>query len=271
MLPRASCVSIFACLTLLIAGCGGNPANSPAAATTAVGTPSAQPWIVLSNFQISRQGPRSTVQVTYRFAEGQPNPATKYHWIIEEGHGVSNSISFVCDPVPLNPAGGTLTTEAQIGTGPHKLATMIAAGPRTTSSSDPEPEHVSGVLHEGQRESSAQRLSPEQEATPATFKQTATLSNPRREGVQIAIDYKIDKLPEAGRFFLAFHGAEGGTTSMEVSDELQAALRGTFRKESPESPDIVAPLEIQLLAEPFGSGDGPPTNTSVISNTLTLP
>jgi hypothetical protein len=269
-LLSAGCWSL-ALIVLLLSGCGGGGSATVAGGD---GAAAGQPCIVLSNFRIKRQGPKSTIQVDYRFAQGQPNPATKYHWIVEEGHGVSSFVSFVCEPVQLNPSGGTLTTEAGIGTGPHQVATVIAVGPRTTATSDPEPEHVSGVLYEGQPESSAQRLSPEQEATPATFAQTAVLSNPRREagadGQQIAVEYKIDKLPPAGRFFLAFHGAEGGTMSMEVSDEVRAAASGTFRKASPESPDIVAPLEIQLLAEPFGSGDGPPRDTSVISNTLKI-
>lgn len=272
---RIALFSICPCIALLVVGCGKRPSGPPATGATTGGAVAVQPWIVLSNFKVTRQGPKSTVQVTYRFAEGKPDPATKYHWIIEEGHGVSGFVKFVCEPAQLNPAGGTLTMEAKIGTGPHQVATLIAAGRRTTSSNDPEPEHVSGVLYEGQRESSATRLSPEQRQTRETFGQTVVLSNPRREngadGMLVAIDYKINTLPEAGRFFLEFSGAEGGTVSMDVSKEVRGALSGTFRKESPESPDIVAPLEIQLLAEPFGSGGGPPTDTSVISNALILP
>lgn len=265
----------FLTLTLLLCGCGGNGAPPAGGPASGAGT-AAQPWIVLSDLRIQRQGPKSTLQVTYRFVEGTPDPATKYHWIAEEGHGVSNFVSFVNEPVQLNPAGGSLTMEAAIGVGPHPVATFLATGPRSTSGGDPEPEHVSGLLHEGQRESSLTRIAPGQMEPPATFGQTVVLSNPRREqtaeGAIAAVDYRADSLPEAGRFFFVFGGAEGGSVSAEVTQELTASPRsGTLRQTLPDSPDVIAPFEIHLVAEPFGGGNGPPTDTSVISNTLTLP
>lgn len=267
----SACLAVLTTVCLL--GCSGG--SQPAAnASAAAGN---QPWVVLSDFQVKREGIKSTVTVNYRFAEGAPAPGTKYHWIIEEQKGVSNFVSFIDEPVELNASGGTLTTEARIGIGPGTMATVIAVGPRSTSGGVPEPEHISGMLYEGQRESSVERQTPEQEATPTQFGQSVVLSQARREegpgveGEMIAVDYKADKLPEAGRFFMNLIGAEGGSFSLEVTDTLRSApSTGTLRTSSPESPDIVAPFDINLVAEPFGSGNGPPSNTSAISNTVQL-
>ncbi len=274
--------------SLLIAGCGsddqvagkpkGDAANSPPApppgpAANAAQPDQLKPWIVLSDFSMEKGGLTNKAQVTYRFVQGRPDPGREYYLFVEQENLAS--VSWVDEPVKLNPAGGKLTIDVDGTMGAGQIYTFIAAGQRSTSYGDPEPEHLSGKLYLGQSESSSTPHQPDQEPAKPELGKVAVLTNPRREpsgeGEMIAVDYQFqtEKLPEAAGFWLEFIGAEGGSVSYDVAEQIQSApASGTFRVEVPDPEVLESPYEVTLKVQPYGARTGASGDTVAISEVI---
>jgi hypothetical protein len=237
--------------------------------------PGQEPWIVLSDFTLESGGLNNTAKVSYRFVQGEPQPNQDYYLFVEESSS-GGSARYWDEKVKLNAAGGTLTMEVGASVIRDRAYTFITSGPRSTTYSDPEPQHLSGNLYLGQSESSATPLAPDQsEATPEKIGITAVLKNSRHtsgtEGELISIDYEISQLPEATGFWLTFIGSEGGSVSYDVEDDIRAAPKsGTLSRPVPDPQVLLPPYEVKLKCQPFGADTGTPFDTVAISETISV-
>lgn len=231
-----------------------------------------KPWIVLSDFKMESGGLNNTATVRYEFAQGRPDDDRKCHWFVEEMEG-AGFVTYWDEPFDLDPAGGTLTMEVGGTIGRDQVYTFIAVGPRSTTYSDPEPDHISGKLYLGQDRSVDTPIASGEEPPPVKVPISAVLSNSRHEpsdeGDLIAIDYTIEQLPEAAGFWLDFVGAEGGSVSYDVEAEIRAAPEsGTLRRPVPNPDFLDSPYEVRLKCQPFGAETGSSLDTVTISNTI---